>query len=898
MNNKKQITLSGLVLLLSLILPKLTSAQAPQKMSYQAVIRNSSNTLIVSSPIGMKVSVVQGTSAGTVAFSETHTATTNVNGLVSLEIGTGTATFGTFSGIDWANGPYFIKTEIDPTGGINYTISGTTELMSVPYAMYALNSPSGKNSVLKTTLELAGPNCTSGGSKIEGGLDVNGNGILDNSEIDPALTRYVCNGNENTNGLVLGDMNGILAPYYLNSSAAVDLPLKENIINKSTDGTLGANSDVNYPSEKAVKTYVDGANLSQSTALTAEISRATAAENALNASILNEQLIRTNADAILTSDLQSEISNRVSSDINLTNSIYTETTNRINGDVNLSSNLNTEVLRATAAELTKENLSNKSIDGTFTSNSDINYPSVRAAKTYVDASYNLNNSNLNAEISRATAAEGVLTTNLATETTNRIAGDAASSSSITAEVTRATAAEGVLTTNLSSEVTRATNAEATKEDVANKSIDGTFAANSDVKYPSEKAVKTYVSSVLLAGTPDATTASKGKIQLAGDLTGTAALPTISNSAITNIKVSPTANIDASKLGTGIVSNTEFNYVDGATSNIQTQINTKANISSPSFTGTPLAPTAAAGTSTTQLATTAFVTSANNLKANIASPALTGVPSAPTAATGTSTTQLATTAFVTAAVSAVALSATPDATTLAKGKIQLAGDLSGTSALPTIASNAITTVKILDANVTDAKILTVSGTKVTGNISGNASNVSGVVAIANGGTGSATQNFVDLSTTQTIGGAKTFSSTVTASGLTVGGVTYPNSVGTSGQVLSSDGTGVSTWTTPTTTTTLATTLEATGQSLSSSNSGTVFYTQANALPSFSETLPDGYNCVIINYSFTTYTSNVLSTAKYFSSTIGSTGASTFTIPPGGSVKINVVTIAGQKCYFIQ
>ena len=114
-------------------------AQAPQKMSYQAVIRNSSDALITSTPVGMRISVLQGTSTGTAVYVETQTTSTNANGLVSLSIGTGTPVTGTFVGIDWAAGPYFIKTETDPTGGTAYTISGTNELMSVPYALYAAN---------------------------------------------------------------------------------------------------------------------------------------------------------------------------------------------------------------------------------------------------------------------------------------------------------------------------------------------------------------------------------------------------------------------------------------------------------------------------------------------------------------------------------------------------------------------------------------------------------------------------------------------------------------------------------------------------------------------------------------------------------------------------------------
>ena len=117
-------------------------AQAPEKMSYQAVIRNSSNALIVSTAVGIKISILQGTSSGTAVFVETHTASTNANGLVSLEIGTGTVIAGTFATINWAAGPYFIKTETDPTGGTSYSITGTSQVLSVPYALHAKTADS------------------------------------------------------------------------------------------------------------------------------------------------------------------------------------------------------------------------------------------------------------------------------------------------------------------------------------------------------------------------------------------------------------------------------------------------------------------------------------------------------------------------------------------------------------------------------------------------------------------------------------------------------------------------------------------------------------------------------------------------------------------------------------
>ena len=126
-------------------------AQAPQKMSYQAVIRDNSSALITSTIVGMQISILQGSPNGTAVYVETQSPTTNANGLVSLQIGTGTVITGTFAGINWAAGPYFIKTETDPTGGAAYTIAGTNELMSVPYALFSANGTPGPTGLTGAT---------------------------------------------------------------------------------------------------------------------------------------------------------------------------------------------------------------------------------------------------------------------------------------------------------------------------------------------------------------------------------------------------------------------------------------------------------------------------------------------------------------------------------------------------------------------------------------------------------------------------------------------------------------------------------------------------------------------------------------------------------------------------
>jgi hypothetical protein len=127
--------------LAAILLTATTFAQTPEKMSYQAVVRDSGDALVTNQAVGMQISILQTTATATetAVYVETQTPTTNVNGLVTLEIGGSSATVvsGTFSTIDWSIGTYFIKTETDPAGGTTYTITGTSQLMSVPYALHA-----------------------------------------------------------------------------------------------------------------------------------------------------------------------------------------------------------------------------------------------------------------------------------------------------------------------------------------------------------------------------------------------------------------------------------------------------------------------------------------------------------------------------------------------------------------------------------------------------------------------------------------------------------------------------------------------------------------------------------------------------------------------------------------
>ena len=112
-------------------------AQAPQKMSYQAVVRNANSELVKNHSVSARITILQGGVSGTPVYVENHSVMTNSNGLMTLEVGDGTVVSGSMEAINWGNGPFYMKSEIDPEGGISYTIEGVQQLLSVPYALYA-----------------------------------------------------------------------------------------------------------------------------------------------------------------------------------------------------------------------------------------------------------------------------------------------------------------------------------------------------------------------------------------------------------------------------------------------------------------------------------------------------------------------------------------------------------------------------------------------------------------------------------------------------------------------------------------------------------------------------------------------------------------------------------------
>lgn len=133
-NNK---TMKKIVLLVVMVFSVASYAQVPQGISYQAIALNSSGYPVGNTLIGVRLSILDNSVSGTEIYKETHTTTTNDRGLYNLIIGQGTPVNGQFPLIDWGTNYKFLKVELDVAGGTNYVLAGTTQLWSVPYALYA-----------------------------------------------------------------------------------------------------------------------------------------------------------------------------------------------------------------------------------------------------------------------------------------------------------------------------------------------------------------------------------------------------------------------------------------------------------------------------------------------------------------------------------------------------------------------------------------------------------------------------------------------------------------------------------------------------------------------------------------------------------------------------------------
>lgn len=256
--------LNKLTITIVAILVSITSvfAQSPEKLSYQAIVRDASNTLISNTEVGIQISLIQTTSDGSVVYLETHTVSSNENGLVSLEIGTGD-TSDDFSTIDWSNDIYFVKTEIDTEGGSTYTISSVSQLLSVPYALHAKTAESVENIEI-TGLEYAFDNWDKDASD-----DFSGdyNDLLNQPSIPENLSEFTNDegfitdfteeDGDATNELEMpqGAIDGEMVYYDGSDWVSIEAPVVEEFASYSMEWDLDNNKPywkTNYPELKSV----------------------------------------------------------------------------------------------------------------------------------------------------------------------------------------------------------------------------------------------------------------------------------------------------------------------------------------------------------------------------------------------------------------------------------------------------------------------------------------------------------------------------------------------------------------------------------------------------------------------------------------------------------------------
>ena len=130
-----------ILLILILSTTNFLISQAPSQFTYQSVVRTNSGSLVSNQEVGFRFTVLKGSELGSIVFEEEHTVTTNINGLATMIIGKGSGT-DNLSEIDWGIDSYFLKVEVDPEGGFNYVAEDTTQLLSVPFALYSNSSGS------------------------------------------------------------------------------------------------------------------------------------------------------------------------------------------------------------------------------------------------------------------------------------------------------------------------------------------------------------------------------------------------------------------------------------------------------------------------------------------------------------------------------------------------------------------------------------------------------------------------------------------------------------------------------------------------------------------------------------------------------------------------------------
>ena len=567
-------------------------SQAPDGIQFQALATDANGHPAAGRVIYVKNAIIAKTATGTIVYSETFKVTASSAGIFTIVLGKGTYAGGVSSiaNIDWANGPFFLNLKIAveptvPTASWNvnneYVDMGTSQFWSVPYALYAGNvkgadtklnisdtaamlkpyftainlkanieSPTFTGTVKGITKAMVGLSNADNTSDIDKPISTATQAALDlkaNATDVTAALNLKANTTDVNTALALkantADVNTALALKANTSDVTEALNLKANaadVINSlatKVDKVTGKELSTNdyTTAEKTKLAAITGTNTGDqdlsALAVAADVNTALAlkanttdvnAALALKANAANvASSLAAKADVVNVNNAIAAINtslNTKADAVAVNNSIAV-----INNSLNTKADvvaLNNAVASINGTLATKENTSNKSVNITNDAASDTKYPSVKSVKTYVDA-----------QVAGATIADADANTKGKIQLAGDLAGTAA-----------APTVPGL----------------ALKENLTNKSTDVITDAASDTKYPSVKSVKTYVDAQVAGATiADADANTKGKIQLAGDLAGTAAAPTVPGLTLKAPLASPTftGTVTTDIINTGALSAT-------------------------------------------------------------------------------------------------------------------------------------------------------------------------------------------------------------------------------------------------------------------------------------------------------------------------------------------------------
>jgi hypothetical protein len=271
-------TMKNLALIfLTLLLGVAVSAQVTQSFRYQAVARDGAGNVLAGKDVSFRISFLLGSTSGSSVYIETHLRTTNAFGLVDLEIGLGTPVSGSFTGINWGADTYFVKVEMDPDGGTSYQWMGTSQLMSVPYALYAKDVQNNNDADADPANELqkisiSGTVLTL--DKSGGSVTLPSSGGGDNWGTQTVVTDATLGGNGTTSSPLKVADNSITSPKILDGTISSS-DLAENSVTtpKITNLTVTTEKIVNtaVTSDKIASTAVTTEKLAEGSVTTEKI---------------------------------------------------------------------------------------------------------------------------------------------------------------------------------------------------------------------------------------------------------------------------------------------------------------------------------------------------------------------------------------------------------------------------------------------------------------------------------------------------------------------------------------------------------------------------------------------------------------------------------------------------